>query len=127
MDTPSQEAPSPLVSCGLVILSFFHIVPWRRHPSSLMLQISIMSFILSFIGAYNSAPFFSGTHDHDHGGLHLRDTDSGAEDDHRDNELTCQVESFFTQWALLARELWVLTLSMDLVTSITNPFRIVPR
>ncbi|KAJ1422993.1 hypothetical protein B484DRAFT_331970, partial [Ochromonadaceae sp. CCMP2298] len=34
----------------------------------------------------------------------------------------CKLMSFLVQVVLLAREMWVFTLSLDLVTSITNPF-----
>lgn len=109
-----------LVSGVLVLLSYAHIVPWRRHPSSLLLQISICSFVLAAIFAYNSAPAAGRQHSYHTGGLNI--VDSVDYDSHRDHEMGCQAQSFFVQLTLLAREMWVFSLSTDLVTSITNPF-----
>ena len=109
-----------LVSCSLVVLSFFHVVPWRRHPSSLMLQISITSIIVSLIVLIQSFPSGKYFNHFDPGGLNLiGSTSYSSESDHSP---ACQTMSFFIQLALLAREMWVFSLSMDLVTSITNPF-----
>lgn len=38
-----------LVNGCLVLLSFVHIIPWRRHPSPLLLQISMTSIFFSII------------------------------------------------------------------------------
>ena len=45
-----------LISCSLVVLSFWHVLPWRRHPSSLMLQVAITSIIISTIVLVQSFP-----------------------------------------------------------------------
>lgn len=109
-----------LVSCSLVVLSYIHVVPWRRHPSSLMLQISITSLIVSLIVIIKAFPSGKGWLHFNQGGLNLIDANGySSEGDHT---TPCQVMSFFIQLALLAREMWVFSLSMDLVTSITNPF-----
>jgi hypothetical protein len=38
-----------LVNGCLVLVSFLHIIPWRRHPAPLLLQISITSILFSII------------------------------------------------------------------------------
>lgn len=109
-----------LASCGMVVLSYLNVLPWRRHPSSLMLQISITSIIISLvvvIQAFPSGKYW--THFND-GGLNLIGSDNYASDVNHSSP--CQAMSFFVQLALMAREMWVFSLSMDLVTSITNPF-----
>lgn len=109
-----------LVSCLMVVLSYVHVLPWRRHPSSLMLQISITSIIVSVIVLVESFPSGKYLTNFNPGGLNI----IGSEDYNSDfdHSTTCQAMSFFVQMALLAREMWVFSLSMDLVTSITNPF-----
>eukprot|EP00981_Chlorochromonas_danica_P009738 scaffold2801_cov161-Ochromonas_danica.AAC.18 len=46
---------------------------------------------------------------------------SDYDSDH-DHSVGCIIMSFTLQLALLSREAWILTLSVDLVTSMTNPF-----
>jgi hypothetical protein len=109
-----------LVSSGFVVLSFYHVVPWRRHPSSLMLQISITSIVVSLVVIINAFPGGKYFSDFNDGGLNLIGSDAYASRSNR--SAGCQTMSFFVQLALLAREMWVFSLSLDLVTSITNPF-----
>jgi 1-phosphatidylinositol-4-phosphate 5-kinase len=106
------------VFCILSLLSFWQIRPWRRHPSILMIMICFISIVISCILVYNAAP---------HGGD--REIDKSdvnvIQDSHfnaSDRSPSCLLMSFFIQLTLLAREGWILTLSLDLLTSITNPF-----
>lgn len=104
-----------LVFCALALLSYIHIKPWRRHPSFLIIMICFMNSIFSSILIYNSAPR--------HGVGEVNDgTDVSTSSDARDHVPSCVIMSFFIQLTLLAREGWILTLSVDLLTSITNPF-----
>jgi hypothetical protein len=91
-----------LISCLFVIFSYIHILPWRRHPSTLILQRTITSLFFSIVVILDSLPN-SYTKD----GPHSRN---------------CQVMSFLTQFSLFSGEGWLLTVSLDLVTSMTNPF-----
>jgi hypothetical protein len=106
-------------SC-MVVLSYLHVLPWRRHPSSLMLQISITSMIVSLIVLVQSFPTGKYLMNFNPGGLNIIGSESYTSDS--DHSASCQTMSFFIQLALLAREMWVFSLAMDLVTSITNPF-----
>eukprot|EP01038_Epipyxis_sp_PR26KG_P008868 gene8868-11962_t len=112
-----------IIGSLLVFASYLHIVPWRRHPSSLILQISGTSMLFSVIVTINALLVISGYRNlsvNSSGGLNLiSHNDSSSKSDHCPS---CKAMSFFIQLALLSRELWVLTLSLDLVTSITNPF-----
>lgn len=104
------------VSCSLVVMSYYHIVPWRRHPSSLMLQVSITSLIVSLLLLCTTHPLGPDFSRFNSNGLYSDGIDSRA------HSGPCQTMSFLAQLALLAREMWVFSLSLDLVTSITNPF-----
>ena len=101
----------------LAIISYFHIPPWRRHPSSLMIQICLMSVVISSICIYNAYPSGKISDLKDASDINI----SGYDDKH-DHLPSCVIMSFFIQLTLLAREMWILTLSLDLLTSITNPF-----
>lgn len=104
------------VSCFLVVMSYYHIIPWRRHPSSLMLQVSITSLIVSLLLLCTSHPLGPDFRHFHSSGLYNDGVDNRA------HSGPCQTMSFLAQLVLLARELWVFSLSLDLVTSITNPF-----
>jgi hypothetical protein len=101
----------------LAVISYVHIPPWRRHPSSLMIQICFMSIIISAICMVNAYPTGKLSDLKDASDINL----SGYGDQH-DHHPSCMVMSFFIQLTLLAREMWILSLSLDLLTSITNPF-----
>lgn len=91
-----------LISCLLVIFSYIHILPWRRHPSTLILQRTITSLFFSIVVILDSLP-----NSFSKDGPHSRN---------------CQLMSFLTQFSLFSGEGWLLTVSLDLVTSMTNPF-----
>lgn len=78
-----------------VVVSYIMIIPWRKHPSSLVLYRSMTSilFSINFI-------------------LEAISTNSGS----------CRNYATFTQFTLLAGEAWLTTIALDLVYSLTNPF-----
>lgn len=94
-----------LASTALVIMSYIHIKPWRRHPSALILFRTLSNFGFSIILVINSLDFgFEGKYDT------------------YCNSAGCTALAFFTQAALFAGEFWFMTLSIDLLISLTNPF-----
>lgn len=98
----------------LVILSYLHIIHWRKHPSALILQTSVMSTLLSLVLAVNSGNLTSLQN-----GTEIENESNKHGNDHAPS---CMAMSFFVQFALLSREMWILSLSLDLFASITNPF-----
>lgn len=109
-----------VVFCSLSVLSYYHVKPWQRHPSPLIMQICLMSLFTSLIFLVNTVPF--GRVDALTDGGDINVVDNGHYNSHRDNTIACLSMSLLLQLALLAREAWILTLSIDLLTSITNPF-----
>jgi 1-phosphatidylinositol-4-phosphate 5-kinase len=106
------------VFCILALISFWQIRPWRRHPSILMIMICLISIVISCILVYNAAPR-GGNREIDKSDVNvIQDSHFSASD----RSPSCLLMSFFIQLTLLAREGWILTLSIDLLTSITNPF-----
>lgn len=104
--------------CALSLLSYWQIRPWRRHPSILIIMICFISTLISAILLYNAAPH-GGDREIDKSDVNvIEDSTYSASD----RTATCVSMSFFIQLTLLAREGWILTLSLDLLTSITNPF-----
>lgn len=86
------------VMCFFVILSYFHIVPWRKHPSPLIFYRTLSHFFFSIILIINSL------------------------DIHFDNTSTCHFLSFLTQFTFITGESWLFTVAIDLYLSLTNPF-----
>lgn len=78
-----------------VVLSYIMIVPWRKHPSSLVLYRSLTSFFFS-INIILEA---------------ITTTNQ-----------SCRNYATFTQLMVLAGEAWLTTIALDLVYSLTNPF-----
>lgn len=105
----------------LVVLSYWHIKPWRKHPSPLMFQISVTSLVFTVILLINSFPI-DGIDNISDSSSAVNIVGSSSYSDEDDGTIRCKVMSFFMQLSLLSRELWTLTFSLDLVTSITNPF-----
>lgn len=109
-----------IVFSSLAILSYFHIKPWRRHPSPLIMQICLSGLVISVIFFVNTFPFNRVDELKDGEDINVIDHDKYISD--RDHSVKCIAMSLLMQLALLAREAWILTLSIDLLTSITNPF-----
>ena len=85
-----------LVSSLSVIFSYIMIMPWRKHPSSLILYRSLTSTFFSINILRNAVN--SG---------HLS---------------SCRDYAVITQIMLLSGECWLTTIALDLVQSLTNPF-----
>jgi 1-phosphatidylinositol-4-phosphate 5-kinase len=78
-----------------VLFSYIMIIPWRKHPSTLVLYKSIMSILFSL-------------------GILLEAIST--------NEYSCRSYAVFTHFTMLAGECWLTTIALDLVYSLTNPF-----
>lgn len=110
-----------LVFCLLALLSYLHILPWRRHPSSLLIQVCGMSAVLSTVAvvmAYPEGGRLSSLND----GSDINIIGDKNYTNRHDHTPGCLSMSFILQLTLFAREMWILTLSLDLLTNITNPF-----
>lgn len=84
-----------LIMSGAVVVSYIMIIPWRKHPSSLVLYRSLTSIIFSFNIIFEAIST---------------------------NEASCRSYAVVTHWAVLAGECWLTTIALDLVYSVTNPF-----
>lgn len=89
------------VFCICVMLSYKHVVPWRKHPSPLIFHRTIAHFLFSLILIFSSSLI------------------RGDSDDSSD---ACVAISFLTQFSFFAGECWLWTISIDLLRSLTNPF-----
>jgi 1-phosphatidylinositol-4-phosphate 5-kinase len=85
---------SLIMSCAVVI-SYIMIIPWRKHPSSLVLYRALTSIIFSFNIIFEAIST---------------------------NEASCRSYAVVTHWAVLSGECWLTTIALDLVYSVTNPF-----
>jgi 1-phosphatidylinositol-4-phosphate 5-kinase len=86
------------LSCVSVCASYIMILPWRRHPSTIVFYRAGVNMFFSFLVicmaiAYNSNP------------------------DEKCNGYAVSVE-----FALISGECWLTTIALDLVLSLTNPF-----
>lgn len=86
------------ILCFLILLSYIQIVPWRKHPSPLILYRSLSHFIFSIVIIFNS--------------FEKKFEDSAS----------CHLLSFLTQFTFFTGESWLLTIAVDLYLSLTNPF-----
>ena len=109
-----------LIFCFLSVLSYFHVLPWRRHPSSLLIQVCLMSFCLSMVAVAMAYPTTGFAELRD--GTEINLVGSPDYDGSKDRTAGCLIMSFVMQLTLFAREMWIMTLSLDLLTNITNPF-----
>lgn len=81
-----------------VQLSYFHIRPWRKHPSPLIFYRSCSHALFSLLLMMNAyAPLDA----HSNG---------------------CKLFSVLIQFSYFTGECWLLTISVDLILSLTNPF-----
>jgi hypothetical protein len=79
----------------LVALSYVMVIPWRKHPSALVLYKSLTSVLFSLNMIFQSIST---------------------------NSSSCRNYAVVTHIALLAGECWLTTIALDLVNSLTNPF-----
>lgn len=84
-----------LLMSSSVLASYIMIVPWRKHPSSLVLYRALTSITFSTTFIFEAIST---------------------------NSATCQTYAAFTQFSILAGECWLTTIALDLVYSLTNPF-----
>lgn len=87
-----------LFFCSCVLCSYVHIVPWRRHPSPLIFFRSCSHCLFSLVLMINAY------------------TSYGRRSDQ------CQLLSVLVQFSYFTGECWLLTISVDLILSLTNPF-----
>ena len=83
---------------GSVLCSYVHIVPWRRHPSPLIFYRSCSHCLFSLVLMINAYASYN----------------------HTSNE--CKLLSFLVQFSFFTGECWLMTISVDLILSLTNPF-----
>ncbi len=84
-----------LLMSGAVVISYIMIIPWRKHPSSLVLYRSLTSILFSSNIIFEAIST---------------------------NEASCRSYAVVTHWTVLAGECWLTTIALDLVYSVTNPF-----
>lgn len=82
-----------------VIASYYMNIPWRKHPSSLMLYRTLTTVVFSINIIFNAISVASGT-----------------------VAQNCRNYAFVTLLMLLAGEGWLTAIAADLVSSVTNPF-----
>ena len=91
-----------LASTLLVLLSYKHIRAWRRHPSYLLLQRVINSLVFTLV---------------------IVAKELATIDPAPTPAPTCApYQAGILQFSLLAGELWILALSVDLFLTLTDPF-----
>lgn len=101
------------ISCLLSCLSYFQVYPWRRHPSIILFIICFLSLIFSFIIFIYALPKYTPDN-------FENDDDNSLKNYEKSN--TCKFCSFIIEFIIFGRELYVLMLSFDLLTSVSNPF-----
>jgi hypothetical protein len=87
-----------LISSIMVCLSYAMIVPWRKHPSTMVFYRAVTDVVFSFIIILMAVEY------------------------HLDSSKGCRGYPVFTQFFLIASECWLTTIALDLVFSLTNPF-----
>ena len=87
-----------LVSSVLVCMSYIMIVPWRKHPSTMVFYRAAADVLFSFVVVLMAIEY------------------------HLDSGKGCRGYPVFTQFFLIAGECWLTTIALDLVFSLTNPF-----
>lgn len=87
------------ISCLLIILSYFMIISWRKHPSTIILYRTISNLFFS-LGIIFMAIEYS----------------------INSSSFSCHFYSLFIHFFLLASEGWCNMIALDLLYSITNPF-----
>jgi len=87
-----------LFFCACVLCSYIHIIPWQRHPSPLIFYRSCSHCLFSLILMINAYTSYGRSSDQ------------------------CQLLSVLMQFSYFTGECWLLTISVDLILSLTNPF-----
>jgi len=89
-----------LIGSLTTVLSYIMILPWRKHPSSLVIYRSLTSVAFSINILLNA--------------IHKNNVPISAR--------SCSHFAVITEMMLLAGEGWLTTIALDLVQSLTNPF-----
>lgn len=84
-----------LIMSSSVLASYIMIIPWRKHPSNLVLYRALTSMLFSITFLFEAIST---------------------------NQDSCQTYAAFTQFSVLSGECWLTTIALDLVYSLTNPF-----
>lgn len=84
-----------LLMSSAVLCSYIMIIPWRKHPSNLVLYRALTSMLFSITILFEAIST---------------------------NQQSCQTFAVFTQFSVLSGECWLTTIALDLVYSLTNPF-----
>jgi hypothetical protein len=87
------------ISCLLIILSYFMIIPWRKHPSTIILYRTISNLFFSLGIIFMAISYHIDPSSH-----------------------SCGFYSSFIHFFLLSSEGWCTMIALDLLYSITNPF-----
>mmetsp|Transcript_15359 Transcript_15359/g.23119 ORF Transcript_15359/g.23119 Transcript_15359/m.23119 type:complete len:971 (+) Transcript_15359:26-2938(+) len=86
------------VSCVAVCASYIMILPWRRHPSTIVFYRAATNILFSFIVICMAVYYEANP------------------------TIDCNSYSVSVEFALIAGECWLTTIALDLVFSLTNPF-----
>lgn len=92
-----------------VLLSYWSMPRWRRHPAPIIIQRTMTNFAFSIIVIANFV--MKGGH-----WINQDDDSTFASGN------TCLYMSYLIQFSVIAGECWMLMVSIDLVYSLTNPF-----
>jgi hypothetical protein len=89
----------------LVIVSYVQLTSWRKHPSRLLLYRVFTNVLFSVVQTVNAIVSYYRTNTDDF-----------------ENDGSCIVLSYLTQFSFFAGECWLFVISFDLVISLSNPF-----
>jgi hypothetical protein len=92
-----------IIHCLLVLLSYILVVPWRKHPSPLILYRAMTHLVFSVVIIFNA--------------INATDTTDVSQ-----HSTSCKTLSFVTQYTFFSGECWLLFIAVDLYLSLTNPF-----
>jgi hypothetical protein len=87
-----------LISCLTIVASYLMIIPWRKHPSTMVLYRAITNIFFSLAVIFMAVAY------------------------HVNSDAECGGYPEFFHFFLLASEGWLTTIALDLYYSLTNPF-----
>ena len=87
-----------LISCLTVVASYLMIIPWRKHPSTMVLYRAVTNIFFSLAIIFMAISY------------------------HINEDAKCGGYPEFLHFFLLASEGWLTTIALDLYFSLTNPF-----
>jgi hypothetical protein len=87
-----------LISCITVVSSYLMIIPWRKHPSTMVLYRAVTNIFFSLAIIFMAISY------------------------HINQDAECGGYPEFLHFFLLASEGWLTTIALDLYFSLTNPF-----